>query len=77
VSSAPMESLQATCGTVMTGEDVTAKLQSGDWKISLENVEMVLDVLSMSKSVMEMVVQLFGTELGMAVGSQFDRYKTL
>lgn len=75
VSSTPTESLQATCGTVMTGEDVTAKLQSGDWKISLQNMGMVLDVLSMSKSVTEMVVQLFGTELGMAVNS--DRHGTL
>ena len=66
-SSTLLKALQTTHGRVMTGRDVTAKLHSGDWNISLEKVEMVCDVLSMSRSVTEMVVNLFGTNLGVTV----------
>lgn len=62
-----MKALKPTRGTLMTGEDVTTKLHSGDCNISLEKVEMVRDVLSMSRSVADMVVDLFGTKLGLTV----------
>ena len=47
----------------MTGEDVTAKLKSGVLNVSLEILSMVSDALLMSRSVMDMVVELFGTRL--------------
>ena len=63
----PMKVLTSTTGKFMTGEDVTAKLQSGDWGVSLENVEMVRDALLTSRLVTDMVVDLFGTKLGVTV----------
>ena len=63
----PMKVLKSTTGKFMTGEDVTAKLQSGDWGVSLENVEMVRDTLLTSRLVTDMVVDLFGTKVGVIV----------
>jgi hypothetical protein len=63
----PTKVLKTTSAKIVTGQEVTAKLQSKDWNVNLENVEMVNDVLSMSRSVTDMVVELFGTKLGVVV----------
>jgi hypothetical protein len=53
--------------SVLTDEELTQRLDSGYWNVSLEKAEMVYDTLVLSRKTGEMVVHLFGTELGVSV----------
>jgi hypothetical protein len=52
---------------VMTNEELTERLESGYWNISLEKAEMVYDTLILSRKTAETVVELFGAGLGVSV----------
>ena len=54
-------------GEVMTGEQVTGRLGTGELNISLETVDMVWEVIDMARSVVNMVVNLFGAGLAVNV----------
>jgi hypothetical protein len=53
--------------SVLTDEELTRRLDSGYWNVSLEKVDMVYDTLALSRQTAERVLDLFGEALGVSV----------